>query len=187
MDFLSYLSSKKKMRLPLSFLVVIVSFILCSHRLHGIIIYNDTNNEITIISFDEMTTPNMRFSGSGKFWFEINKNNNTILPRKFVGIKNTVHSNYLVDGKRDAKFSCLLLNVQQDGKKYEFNTLIIQKNTRRKLKEDYVVLWLANPTSEEDRSTHYLYKHGNRKWDDLNIRFFMMNEINDMKNSEKTS
>ncbi len=185
MDFLSYLSSKKKIRLPLSFLVAIVSFMLCAHRLHGIQIFNCTNKKIKILSFVEMATEKMRSSGSGKFCFEINKNNNTISPKNLVNIENKVHSNYFIDGKCNAKFYCLLMKVKHDGKTYEFNTNMIPESTRHKLEGGYVVLCLKVPSSKESRDSNYFDKKG--KWNGLNMRFYLRSNMIQEKPSSTTT
>lgn len=182
MNFLSYLSSKKKIRILLSFLVAIVSFMLCSHQLHGIIIYNGTNKKITILSLVEMPGEGMRSSGSGRFQFNINKKNKTISPNKFIDIENTVFNNYFTNGQRKAKFSCLLLNVKQDDKKYVFNTKMIPESTRDKLRSNYVVLSLQKPKSKESRDSKYLCKNGD-KWNQLNIRFALSKQK--MKQKDK--
>ena len=175
MDFLSYLSSKKKIRLPLSFLVTIVSFMLCSHRLHGVIIYNGTDKNIKIISFFEMVKQSMRMSKRGKFWFEISEKNNTILPKKSVSMENTADSNYGMPGvSREAKFECLCLKFKYNEKNYELKTKEIQKSNRYRLKTNTIALCVMKPTSKENKDRYYLCE--NDKWDDLNMRFLPINQ-----------
>ncbi len=163
MNFSSYLSNRREVVLRLSFLGIIVSFVLSANRLCGVKIVNGLKNEIIEINLisdvncddiEVSLTGNLRCSGKGPWHFDIPKGTK-IKPGEMISIKNELTNNYSFDSK-EPLFKNIRINFTWKERNHEFLIRNITQRKRSGLLCGSIGLIFLRPESKKEVADHHI-------------------------------